>query len=138
VSRSDSIKPFESKGVRCESPLDRVTALEADMFARHVSMVLKPNCTAKFTRTIKNEIIPLLRKQKGFKDEITLVVPGGTEAIGITLWDQKENAAAYYRTAYPQVLELLARVVEGTTEVKTLEVTNSTYHKIAARAAAAL
>jgi len=55
------------------------------MFARHVSMVLKPNCTAQFARTIKNEIIPLLRKQKGFKDEITFVVPDGTEAIGITL-----------------------------------------------------
>ena len=107
------------------------------MFARHVSMVLKPNCTAEFTRTVKNEVIPLLRKQKGFKDEITRVVPGGTEAIGITLWDQKENAAAYYHTAHPQVLELLARVVEGTTEVKTLEVSNSTYHKIAAREAAA-
>ncbi len=134
---ADGIKPFESKGVRCESPLDKVSTLEADMFARHVSMALKPDCTAQFTRTIKNEVIPLLRKQKGFRDEITLVVPDGTEAIGITLWDHKENAAAYYRTTYPQVLELLARVVEGTTEVKTLEVTNSTYHKIAARAATA-
>ena len=137
-NRWDCIKPFESKGVRCDSPLDRVFALEAEMFARHVSMVLKPNCTAQFTRTIKNRVIPLLRKQKAFKDGITFVVPDGTEAIGITLWDHKENAAAYYRTTYPQVLELLARVVEGTTEVKTLEVSNSTYHKIAAGAAAAL
>jgi hypothetical protein len=107
------------------------------MFARQVSMVLKASCTAQITRTIKNEVIPLLRKQKGFKDETTFVVPDGTEAIGITLWDHKENAAAHYRTTYLQVLELLARVVEGTTEVKTLEVSNSTYHKIAARAAAA-
>ena len=107
------------------------------MFARQVSMVLKADCTAQITRTIKNEVIPLLRKQKGFKDETTFVVPDGTEAIGITLWDHKEKAAAYYRTTYLQVLELLARVVEGTTEVKTLEVSNSTHHKIAARAAAA-
>jgi hypothetical protein len=107
------------------------------MFARHVSMVLKPNSVAEFTRTIKNQIIPLLRKQKGFKDEITFVVPDGTEALGITLWDQKENAATYYRTTHPQVLELLAGVVEAAPEVKTYEVTNSTYHKIAARAAAA-
>ncbi len=107
------------------------------MFARHVSMVLKPNSVAEFTRTIENEIIPLLRKQKGFKDEITLIVRDGTEAVGISLWDQKENAAAYYRRTYPQVLELLARVVEGTPQVKSYEVTNSTYHKIAARAAAA-
>jgi len=107
------------------------------MIARQVSMVLKASCTAQITRTIKNEVIPLLRKQKGFKDETTFVVPDGTEAIGIKLWDHKENAAAYYRTTYLQVLELLARVVEGTTEVKTLEVSNSTHHKIAARAAAA-
>jgi hypothetical protein len=106
------------------------------MFAQHVSVVLKPNSVAEFTRTIKNQIIPLLRKQKGFKDEITFVVSDGTEALGITLWDQKENAAAYYRTTYPQVQEPLAGVVEAPPEVKTYEVTNSTYHKIAARAAA--
>jgi len=106
------------------------------MFAQHVSVVLKPNSAAEFTRTIKNRIIPLLRKQKGFQDEITFVVSDGSEALGITLWDQKENAAAYYRTTYPQVQELLAGVVEATPEVKNYEVTNSTYHKIAARAAA--
>jgi len=103
------------------------------MFARHVSMVLRPNSVAEFTRTIENEIIPRLRKQQGFKDEITLVV-----AVGISLWDQKEHAEAYNRTTYPQVLELLLeRVVEGTPEVKTYEVANSTFHKIAARAASA-
>ena len=108
------------------------------MLARHVSMVLRPNSVAEFTRTIENEIIPRLRKQQGFKDEITLVVAGGSEAVGISLWDQKEHAEAYNRTTYPQVLELLLeRVVEGTPEVKTYEVANSTFHKIAARAASA-
>jgi len=107
------------------------------MFARHVSIVLKPNSVDEFTRTMKNLIIPLLRKQKGFMDEITLIAPDGTEAVGISLWDQKENAAGYYRTTYPHVLELLAKVVEATPEVKSYDVTNSTYHKIAARAAAA-
>ena len=107
------------------------------MFARHVSIVLKPNSVDEFTRTMKNLIIPLLRKQKGFMDEITLIAPDGTEAVGISLWDRKKNAAGYYRTTYPHVLELLAKVVEATPEVKSYEVTNSTYHKIAARAAAA-
>jgi hypothetical protein len=108
------------------------------MFAQHVSVVLKPDSVAEFARTMKNQIIPLLRKQKGFRDEITFVVSDGTEALGITLWDQKENAAAYYRTTYPQVQELLAGVVDSSPEVKTYEVINSTYHKIAARAAATL
>jgi hypothetical protein len=106
------------------------------MFARNVSMNLKSNSVAEFTRTINDEVIPLLRKHKGFLDEIVLAVPGGTEAVGISLWDRKESAEAYNRDTYPEVQKALAKVIEGTPAVKTYEVTNSTFHKIAARAAA--
>jgi hypothetical protein len=58
-------------------------------------MRLKANSVAEFTQTLEKEIIPLLRKQKGFEDEIAFVVPGGTEAVAISLWDQKANAEAY-------------------------------------------
>jgi len=102
------------------------------MFARNVSIRLKPNSVTEFTKTLENEVIPLLRKQKGFQDEITLVVPGGTEAVGLSLWDQKENAEAYDRDTYPQVLKDLANVVEGTPQVRSYEVGNSTFHKIVA------
>ena len=105
------------------------------MFARQVSMYLKPHSVAEFTRTIENEVIPLLRKQKGFKDEITFVTPNEREAVGISLWDQKESAEAYNRTTVPQILELLARVVDETPQVKTFEVSHSTVHKINARVA---
>ena len=102
------------------------------MFARNIRMHLKPNSVAEFTRTLEKEIIPLLRKQKGFQDEITFFVPGDREAVGISLWDQKENAEAYNRGAYPEVLKALAKVVEGTPQVETCQVSNSTFHKIAA------
>ena len=106
------------------------------MIARNDSFRLKPNSVAEFTRTLENEVIPLLRKQKGFQDEITFVVPGGLEAIGISLWDQKEDADAYNRGTYPKVQRALAKVVEGTSQVQTYEVSNSTFHKIAARVGA--
>jgi hypothetical protein len=106
------------------------------MFARSVSIRLKPNSIAEFTRLMENETLPLLRKQKGFKDEITLVAPNGTEAVGISLWDEKQNADAYSRDAYPELLKTLGRVVEGTPQVHTYEVANSTFHKIAAHVAA--
>ena len=105
------------------------------MFSRNVSMRLKPNSVTEFTRTLENEVIPLLRKQKGFQDEITFVVSGGTEAVGVSLWDQKENAEAYDRGTYPQVLNALSKVIEGTPNVQAYEVSNSTFHKIAARIA---
>jgi len=107
------------------------------MFARHVSMLLKPNSVPEFTKTIEQEILPLLRKHKGFQDEITFVTSDGTQAIGISLWEQKESAEAYNRETYPEVVKALAKVVEGTPQVRTFEVANSTFHKIATRAAGA-
>ena len=40
------------------------------MVARTVRIQLKPNSVAEFTRTLENDIIPLLRQQPGFQDEI--------------------------------------------------------------------
>ena len=106
------------------------------MFSRNVSIRLKPNCVAEFTRTLDQEILPLLRKQNGFQGEVAFVAPNGTEAVGISLWEQKENAEAYNRESYPAVLKALAKVVDGTPQVQIYEVCNSTFHQIAARAAA--
>ena len=106
------------------------------MFTRRVSMHLKPNSVAEFTKTIEKDILPLLRKQKGFQDEITFVGSTGTEAFGISLWDTAENAEAYNRGTYPEVTKHLARMVEGTPKVETFEVANSTFHKIAVAVAA--
>jgi heme-degrading monooxygenase HmoA len=107
------------------------------MFARHVSMHLKPNTRAEFTQTLEKEIIPLLRKQNGFQDEIAFVAAGaGTEVVAISLWDKKEDADAYHRGSYPEVLKTLAKVIDGTPEVRDFEVTNSTFQEIATRVAA--
>ena len=75
----------------------------------------------------------MLRKQKGFQDEITFVTPTGKDVVAISLWDLKENADAYSRGTYPAVLKALDSVVDGTPEVDTYEVGNSTFHKIAAQ-----
>jgi len=106
------------------------------MFARSVSIHLKPNSSAAFTKQIENETIPTLRKQKGFQGEITFLAPGGAEAVGISLWDKKENADAYAKDFYPEVLKNLNAFVEGTPKVQTYEVANSTFHQIAATVAA--
>ena len=106
------------------------------MFARRVYLHLKPNSVAELTQRLEKEIIPLLRKQKGFKDEITFVSQSGKEAFGISLWDNPQNAEAYNRGTYSEVTQILAKVVEGAPQVETFEVSNSTFHKIAAAATA--
>jgi heme-degrading monooxygenase HmoA len=106
------------------------------MFARRVYMHLKPHSVAEFTQRLEKDILPLLRKQKGFQDEITFVGQGGKEAFGISLWDTAENAEAYNRGTYPEVTKILAAVVDGAPQVETYDVANSTFHKIAVAVAA--
>ncbi len=102
------------------------------MYARNVSINLKPNSAKEFTQKLEQDILPLLKKQNGFQDEITFLGEGGKDAVAISLWDRKESAEAYGRDTYPQVLKGLATVVEGTPKVNAYEVANSTFHKIAA------
>jgi heme-degrading monooxygenase HmoA len=91
-------------------------------------MHLKPNCVKQYTETLENEIIPMLRSQKGFQDEISFVNRTGTEATGISIWNTKEDAEAYERTTYKKVITALADVIKGAPEVRSGEVTNSTTH----------
>ena len=103
------------------------------MYTRHVTMKLKANSALEFARIIENEILPLLRKQQGFRDEITFVAPERSEGVGISFWETKENAEAYNRTGYPEILKTLAQVVEGAPKVETFELSSSTLHKLAAK-----
>ena len=104
------------------------------MFARTVSVRLKTGCVGEFTRLVDQRVIPELWKQKGFQDELSLVASNGADAIGISVWDQKEDAEAYGRGAYTNVLKVLEPMFEGTPQVQTYEVTNSTFHKVPVRA----
>ena len=104
------------------------------MFIRNVTMKLKPNTVPEFNRLMENEILPLLRKQTGFRDEITFVAPERLEAVAISFWETKENLETYNRAGYPELLKLAAKVVEGTPKVEIFEVLTSTLHKLAAKA----
>ena len=105
------------------------------MYTRNVRIKLKANGAPEFTRILEKEIIPLLRKQEGFQDEMLFVAPQRNEAIAISFWDERVNAEAYNHVAYLDVLRLLSKVVEEMPVVETFEVANSTAHEIVASAA---
>ncbi|MGB2891294.1 MAG: antibiotic biosynthesis monooxygenase [Candidatus Acidiferrales bacterium] len=106
------------------------------MFARIVSMQLKPNTHREFSELFDREILPTLRTQPGFRDELLVIDPGGPEVVAISLWDSKENAETYNRAKYPEVLKTLAKVTDGTPKVRAFQVAYSTFHKIAMGVAA--
>ena len=105
------------------------------MFVRKVTTLLKPDSISKFGLMMDQEIIPMLRKQDGFQDELTFFAPSEDAVTSISLWDKASSAESYSQRTFPVVLRMLAAVIEGTPKVDTYEVLISTYHKIAAAAA---
>jgi len=80
------------------------------------------------------DILPLLRRQKGFTDEITLSNPSSLDVIAISLWESRADAEAYNTNTYPEVLKSFARMLDGTPKVQTFEAVTSTFHKVAVAA----
>ena len=102
------------------------------MFGRQVTLKLKANSATELNRIAEAEILPILRKQKGFLDETILIAPERSEAIVNNFWVTKADAEAYTRTAYPEVLKTLSKVIDGTPTVKTFEFASSTLPQLAA------
>ena len=102
------------------------------MFGRQVTLKLKANSATELNRIAETEILPILRKQKGFRDETTFIAPERWEAIANSFWDTRADAEAYDHTAYPEVLKTLSNVIDGTPTVKSFEFASSTFQKVAA------
>ena len=110
---------------------------DSPMFVRKVTTLLKSNSISKFSRVMEEDIIPMLRKQNGFQDELTFFDPSEDAVTSISLWDKASNAETYSRQTYPAILKKLALLIEGTPKVDTYETLNSTFHKSATTLAAA-
>jgi heme-degrading monooxygenase HmoA len=93
-------------------------------FARNVHFQIKNGKEKEFTTLFENEVIPLLKKQSGFREEMTLLNKNGN--LGISVWDDRKSAEAYQTAAYPGILKTLGPVIQGTPTVDTYEVANST------------
>jgi heme-degrading monooxygenase HmoA len=106
------------------------------MFARIVSIHLKPNTLNDFTQILEKDVVPMLRKQPGFRDEIALAADG-TDVTAISLWDTKEQADTYATATYPNVLKALDKYLDGPPNVRVSNVINSTSYKLTATAVVA-
>ena len=92
--------------------------------ARNVHFQIKTGKEKEFTTLFENEVIPLLKKQGGFREEMTLL--GAKSNLGISVWDDRKSADAYQSDVYPGVLKTLGPVIEGNPTVDTYDVANST------------
>ena len=103
------------------------------MYARTVSMSVKDGVVDAFALAIESEIVPLLRSLDGFQDALTLIVPGGREAIGISVWSRRADADRYGRSTEKEVIKRLALLLDDFGTAKTFQLSNSTFHNIGTR-----
>jgi len=93
-------------------------------FARNVQFQVKTGKETELNNLFEKEVLPVLRKQNGFQEEVTLVNPKGAHFI--SLWDNRKNAEAYATATYPSVLAKLTQYIVGTPQVEMYE-TASTF-----------
>ena len=92
-------------------------------FARNVQFQVKSGRETELNNIFEKDVLPLLRKQDGFEEEVTLVNPKGAQFI--SLWDNRKNAETYATATYPQGLAKLNTFIVGTPNVETYETASS-------------
>ncbi len=78
------------------------------MFARIVEFIPKVEKKEELFKVVRNEVLPILKKQPGFLEILPFVPESTTEkAITVTLWAEKRDAERYEREVYPRVAEIV-------------------------------
>ena len=85
--------------------------------ARSVRFDIATNKNEEFQTLFRNEILPTLKKQEGFKDELLLVKD--QHVLAISVWDDMDSARKYETATYPQLDKKLRPVMAGNPTVET-------------------
>jgi hypothetical protein len=96
------------------------------MFVSKVSVRLKSNTLKQFTALMESEVLPWLQRQEGFWGLIALAIADRSEVQALSFWDHEENAQAYDSSAYPEVLKILEKLLDGIPQVRTFGVVGLT------------
>jgi heme-degrading monooxygenase HmoA len=107
------------------------------MFTRVVQMTSKSGKSQELADTINDKAVPILKKQRGFVDEIVLVSSSKSDQVlALSFWNKQEDAQEYQREQYHKIHDTVRHLLETEPEIRTFDVHTSTSHKIAASKAA--
>ncbi len=89
------------------------------MFAGILAFELKLEKKEEFVKVLKDQVLPILKKQIGFLENLPFF-PEKMKAgkvIAITLWTTRRDAERYEREFYPQVLGIMKPFLTAPVEV---------------------
>ena len=89
-------------------------------YARSMHLTLKPGKEQQFRGVMDRDVMPVLKQQGGFREELALV--DGNHALGISVWDTQEHARQFETAGRPKILEHLRSVIQGEPRVEAYEV----------------
>jgi len=87
--------------------------------ARSVRFDIATDKNEEFHTLFRNQVLPMLKKQDGFKDELLLVKD--QHVLAISVWNNADSARKYESTTYPQVDKTLRPVMTGRPTVETFQ-----------------
>jgi hypothetical protein len=100
------------------------------MYARLIKGHIKPEKFDLASQMLEKDVIPVLKKQKGFRDELSFFNRELKEGWAISFWDNKEDMIRYEREVYPELRDKMAKNFEDLPVVQNFEVANSTWYHI--------
>jgi heme-degrading monooxygenase HmoA len=78
------------------------------MFARIVEFIPKFEKKEELFRVVRNEVLPILKKQPGFLEILPFLPESPTQTtFTVTLWAEKRDAERYEQNVYPKVAEIV-------------------------------
>jgi heme-degrading monooxygenase HmoA len=97
----------------------------------------KPGTKEQFIKVWKNEILPNLKKQNGFVDEVLLFGSADPNlGVGLSFWKTKEDAERYHREVFPNVAGSVQQLITAPPSVRQFEVAASETFRVTAGKAA--
>lgn len=97
--------------------------------ARNLHVHLKDGKQREFIQLLESQILPVLRQQTGFRDELTLL--DNNRALVISLWDDRKNVQEYQNSVFPKMAEKLNPLIQFPPNAEIFEVATSTLSKAA-------
>ncbi|HEU5403204.1 MAG TPA: antibiotic biosynthesis monooxygenase [Terriglobales bacterium] len=101
------------------------------MIARHIEVNLKPEKLVEFKALYESEVLPLMKRQTGFLDSITLTPENVNDrSVTITLWRTKQDCENYHKKEFPRILEMVKPFLRDNPKIDYFNVEYTTFRKV--------
>jgi len=95
------------------------------MHSLRIEGTLKPGKRDEFLKAWSSQVLPTLKKQNGFVDEILLFDESTHTGMGISIWKSRQDAEQYHRNTFNQLSGHVESLLTGKPTVRSCEILHS-------------